>query len=475
MRKSTNSQTQNTDLNQQIRTETQKKTYATATTMNTKPNRDQAIIIEAKEGILINDYLEGLLAITGPNDIRAASKITNQRICVYLASKEIATAITNEHKYINIKGQRLELRLLVKGNKKIIISNIPPIIPNDLIERELIKLNITPKSTITCMRIGTQNPLLSHVISFRRQFLMDPEDVEKIPGSILISYEEISYRIFFASEAATCYICKQTGHIAKQCPEQTEHNEIENNPINNNNNFPYIFTNTKTQYKPTGDNNKKTTTTEQIYSHSQMETEIIPEQKKQGITDNTRPTGSTGINITATTSAAAIITGIDSNYKNKRTRSNLSTKSQETNEENQEKTDELQEHKKPKKITQDEKPNETDARLRSVKSVIENHHTPLPLNYKQVKSLLENCQGENTIPTALEMTDDLNDILYMIETIYPHLENRNDKGKCTRIKNKIKLYLESEGKDDTHKHDRSITETTYSDISETDDNEIDNK
>lgn len=196
-----------------------KRTYANAVT---NPTNDQAIVIQAKEGLLVNDYLDALISLVSPTEIRFASKISNQRVCIFLSSKDTVSEVTKKHQKINVKGNLLEMRPLIKGLKKIILSNVSPIIPNEVIENSLKIINIEPKSTISYMRAGTQNPALTHVLSFRRQLLINPEDIDKIPDSILITHEETTYRIFFASESATCFICKQMGHIAKQCQESTE-------------------------------------------------------------------------------------------------------------------------------------------------------------------------------------------------------------------------------------------------------------
>ncbi|KAK2577971.1 hypothetical protein KPH14_012745 [Odynerus spinipes] len=170
------------------------------------PKKEQGIIIEAKDGLTIKDYATEIAKLTDPNNIRFISKISNNRVCIFLSSKEIADELTEHHKEIHIQNNILQLRPLISKLKRIIISNVSPVIPHMIIQEALQKLGIPVQSKISFLRAGLADIGFPHVLSFRRQFYINPEDIGKLQDTLLISYEDTSYRIFLATETAECYI-----------------------------------------------------------------------------------------------------------------------------------------------------------------------------------------------------------------------------------------------------------------------------
>ena len=51
--------------------------------------------------------------------------------------------------------------------------------------------------TITFIRAGMSEPGHLHIMNFRRQVYINPEDVGKVPESINIEYDNTKYWIFF--------------------------------------------------------------------------------------------------------------------------------------------------------------------------------------------------------------------------------------------------------------------------------------
>lgn len=68
-----------------------KQSYATAIQTETFPTKDQAIMLDGIDGITIKEYAIAIGNITTPTDIRFISRISNNRICVHLSTKEIAS------------------------------------------------------------------------------------------------------------------------------------------------------------------------------------------------------------------------------------------------------------------------------------------------------------------------------------------------------------------------------------------------
>ncbi|CAI6351704.1 unnamed protein product [Macrosiphum euphorbiae] len=89
-------------------------------------------------------------------------------------------------------------------------------------------------SPITFMKAGFSNDEFGHIGSFRRQMYIHPEHSDKIPGSILLQFDQTEYRIFLSDDTVTCYSCKQTGHTSNHCKNTIE-NKAESVHLNNTN------------------------------------------------------------------------------------------------------------------------------------------------------------------------------------------------------------------------------------------------
>lgn len=68
------------------------------------------------------------------------------------------------------------------------------------------------------MKAGFNIKGLEHIVSFRRQVYIDPNDTEKNPGNLLINFDNTDYRIL-TDDTLTCFTCKKTGHTSIHCKE----------------------------------------------------------------------------------------------------------------------------------------------------------------------------------------------------------------------------------------------------------------
>ena len=86
----------------QLNLEPTRRSYADTITQNMFPKKDQAIVMESREGISIKEYATAIGNIIGPNAIRFISRISNARVCVYLDSKKTVTDLTGKFNSITI-------------------------------------------------------------------------------------------------------------------------------------------------------------------------------------------------------------------------------------------------------------------------------------------------------------------------------------------------------------------------------------
>lgn len=184
------------------------------------PTKDQAIVIDASPEAQIQDYVTSLASYVKPEQIKFVSRISNNRVCVYFSNQQVAQEFVSKQQKIKVNNSVLHVRPLITKNIRVVLSNVCPIIPHDIIEQEFAKLEIKLTSQITFLKVGLQNPAFNHIMSFRRQVYISSQDKEKLPESIKITFDETTYYIYLSTDTLSCIICKKEGHLAKNCQTQ---------------------------------------------------------------------------------------------------------------------------------------------------------------------------------------------------------------------------------------------------------------
>lgn len=182
------------------------------------PKKDQAIVFPVVDGLQIKDYVIALSKIVGPKNITYCSRMSNNRICIYLSSKEIVQSYIINHGGLDIGDIHVQARKLITPAKRIVISNVAPCIPCSIIEEAIKQANLKPVSPISFISAGIGLEELKHVMSFRRQIYIADIENQSIPTSLVITFENENYRIFLSDDQITCFKCKTIGHIASRCP-----------------------------------------------------------------------------------------------------------------------------------------------------------------------------------------------------------------------------------------------------------------
>lgn len=222
----THKQTQSTS---QLKSNTPK-SFAETTANTTFPKKEQAIVLNTINDIAQIEYIKALGKITSTKNITFASRISNNRFCVYFTDKHIVDELIKNHSSISINEHQIPFRRLVNPAKRFIISNAHPIIPHEIINEHLLLEGIKTISQITFLKAGFHDDL-AHISSFRRQVYIHPDDIANVPGSIVINFDNTDFRIFLTDDTLTCYVCHQSGHTSSFCKKNKNNDHVNTNSI----------------------------------------------------------------------------------------------------------------------------------------------------------------------------------------------------------------------------------------------------
>lgn len=155
--------------------------------------------------------------IVGYNSIRSASRM-NGAVVLFLDKIEKVNEVVE--KGITLNDGFVKVFPLVNPAKKVLISNVPPFIKDETLERELSRHGQIV-STIKKIPLGCKSPLLKHVVSFRRQvYMVLKSNLEDLNIVLKFRIDSFDYVIFATTESLKCFGCGKEGHLMRSCTEK---------------------------------------------------------------------------------------------------------------------------------------------------------------------------------------------------------------------------------------------------------------
>nr|CAI5855214.1 unnamed protein product [Callosobruchus analis] len=415
------------------------------------PNKDQAIVFNTIEGARLQDYLLQLGPIVSPKNIIFCSRIPNNRICVYLSNKDQVNHFIENHGEFIVNGETIKARRLITPSMRLVISNVCPTIPHACVKDALERIGLKLISPISFLRIGAPLPEYNHILSFRRQVYVTPDDAVTVPESLEIIHENLTYRIFLSLDNQKCYKCKSSGHLAAHCnlPSQqtSEETPTSNEPttaINNSatvvntDNSSHSQASLEQPYQTALDSSQPGTTANLLTpNESTITNQTTPQHQEPHLADSEGSTQTTTANI------ASFQAPTTDSTPSKRTISEVTTPTS-PNDSRQPIFTVPQSPRTKKHKLGTEKFHIPEESLASVRKFAEDRDVPLLLSLDQLKSLLENVHGsKEVINIVSSYTTDYKALIEMLILIYPHVSDKTLKNRCTRLRKKLENYVDS--------------------------------
>ncbi|KAJ8673400.1 hypothetical protein QAD02_004662 [Eretmocerus hayati] len=398
--------------------------YANITANETQQKKENAIVFESIEGCTIDEYIDGLELLIDPNHIRFISKISGNRVCVYLSNRNYVDQLKDQS--FEAKGEQLRIRPLIERNKRVVVSNVYPDVPHEIIIRELKVKGITPVSAMSYVRAGLTKPGRSHIGSFRRQIYVKEGDEQILPEKLQIHHDGTTYWIYFTTDALNCFLCKQNGHRAKLCPTNPERN-----------------VNTETPQQEETIQSQQTTQTESVIQNNNLQLiDNSMEHQERGIKRAAPASSSSG---SAAGDAAADVNKPELKKAALSNSSEVFETPKTVWKEQKENTKELDKSQYDSKVK---------GILEPIKCKITESQS-WPLNFEKLQEFLVETRGApDKFKITQQYTSDIDGLIKMLEHTYEQITDSHLKTRLTKLKKRLILQNFPTEKDDMYRNKR---------------------
>ena len=169
----------------------------------------------------VEDVLVAIAEQVGGENINYASRM-NKAVVVFLKQVVLVTKLVVSGIWVN--GVFVQVTPLSAPATKVVVSNVPPFIKNETIERELGRFGKFA-GTMKMIPLGCKNANLRHILSFRRQIYMflNP-DSPTLDLTFRVRHGESSFVVFASTDSLRCFECGDVGHKKRSCPHKRSEN-----------------------------------------------------------------------------------------------------------------------------------------------------------------------------------------------------------------------------------------------------------
>lgn len=161
--------------------------------------------------------------VVGCDSILSASRM-NSAVVVFLDTIEKVNSVVQNG--VVIQDTFTSVMPLLQPAKRVILSNVPPFIKDQLLIAELSRHGKVV-SQMKKIPFGCKSPLLKHVVCFRRQvYMVLKKDADELNVAFKFKVDGFEYVVFVTSDVMKCYRCGKEGHIRGACTEKVNDAEI---------------------------------------------------------------------------------------------------------------------------------------------------------------------------------------------------------------------------------------------------------
>lgn len=429
-------------------------TFADVASNVSLPKMNQAIVFNSINNIKQIEYVIAISKIIPAENIQFVSRISNNRFCIFFNSQAVMENLLKTHSSILVNETEIPIRRLINSSKRIILSNVYPTIPNQLILNALHETGIKTTSHISHMKAGFATEQFAHILSFRRQVYISQDSVSKLPSSITVTLENTTFRIFITDDTVTCFQCHKTGHFSSQCkniPEQfniidmTETVMEETNDPSSTSNIgknvsllPPTIVNAQNIYST---QNNDTLTPNQANDYDDLIS--IDQPKKHSLAEKLKSSSNKIVNVTSPNPvkrpAPSTTSQPPSPKSSHSSNSPLTMKPPNAPEGKTQPSNKLNGnvHKKPKVRTStsstDSFYSNIDVGLNPAEDLF-NSNPQMSLSLNQFKDFFENSQGCTDLDSlCIEHHTSPENIIQIITNIYPVVTIKSIKNRLTRL------------------------------------------
>lgn len=377
------------------------------------PRKDQAIIYPVIDGIQVKDYVIETGKKVDPKNILFASRMSNNRVCIYLVSREVVEKFVENEGGITINDIFVPVRKLIMPAKKIVISNVSPCIPHHVLEEKLKDAGLRLVSPISFMGAGIGLEEYKHVLSFRRQVFIAEDPATSVPSSLLVTHDSEEYRVYLSDDQLRCFRCKDLGHVAAKCPNQTEEDAGTS--------ILQTVSNKRPPPSSAGEEEPRTPNQAEIrHGTHESDAEDFTDHPLQGTAVVTSPPQALDVTSAITSPPQPI------NIDSFRTPESANSS-----------------QRKPKRMKLDESSESYDE-IQSLWS----QGTDKIMTFIDFADFLKSVKGKDKpIEVARRYTNDIEGLIDLVKEAKPLISNRAPKERCGRLIKALKRALISEGKD----------------------------
>lgn len=172
------------------------------------------------QGVSVEDVLLAVGEEVGYDNISSASRM-NKAVVVFVKEEKLVNRLIANG--IVVGGDFVIVSPLVIPTTKVYVSNVPPFIRNEDIERALVQYGKCA-SAIKTIPLGCKSEALKHVMSFRRQVFMFL-NVPELDVSFRVVHEGKSYMLYVNTGSLKCFECGELGHKKLTCPHRAQTTE----------------------------------------------------------------------------------------------------------------------------------------------------------------------------------------------------------------------------------------------------------